>query len=197
MPPERQGDHRIPLLEGAQPFCLRPYRYNPAQKTEIETQIKEMLDKGWIKLSTSPFSSPALLVHKTTGDWRLCVDYRRLNALTTKNKYPLPLIEDLLDELHGAQWFTSLALCSGFHQIRMAQGEEYKTAFQTHHDHFEYNVMPYGVTGGPPMFQAIMNVILEPLLRKCVVVFIDDILIYSRSWAEHLDHIKQVLAILQ
>lgn len=102
LPPERQGDHIIPLLEGAQPFCLRPYRYNPAQKSEIETQIKEMLEKGWIQVSTSPFSSPALLVRKKTGDWRLCVDYKRLNALTTKNKYPLPLIEDLLDELHGA-----------------------------------------------------------------------------------------------
>ena len=147
LPPERSGDHRIPLMEGAQPFCLRSYRYNPAQKTEIENQIKEMLARGWIQVSTRPFSSPALLVRKKTGDWRLCVDYRRLNALTTKNKYPLPLIEDLLDELHGAQWFTSLDLCSGFHQIRMATGEEFKTAFQTHHGHFEYRVMPYGVLG--------------------------------------------------
>lgn len=122
MPPERPGDHKIPILDGAQPFCLRPYRYNPAQKTETETQIKEMLQKGWIPVSTSPFSSPALLVRKKTGDWWLCVDYRRLNALSTKNKYPLPVIEDLLDELHGAQWFTSLDLCSSFHQIRMAQG---------------------------------------------------------------------------
>lgn len=197
LPPERHGDHKIPLLEGAQPFCLRLYRYNPAQKTKIENQIKEMLDKGGIKVSTSPFSSPALLVRKKTGDWRLCVDYRRLNALTTKNKYPLPLIEDLLDELHGAQWFTSLDLCSGFYQIRMAKGEEFKTAFQTHHDHFEYNVMPYGVTGGPATFQAVMNIILEPLLRKCVVVFIDDILIYSKSWEDHLKHIQEVLSILQ
>jgi len=111
-----------------------------------------MLQKGWIQVSTSPFSSPALLVRNKTGDWRLCVDYRRLNALNTKNKYPLPVIEDLLDELHGAQWFTSLDLCSGFHQIRMAQGEEFKIAFQTHSGHYEYRVMPYGVTRGPTIF---------------------------------------------
>lgn len=119
LPPSRTRDHSIPLLPGAQPFSLRSYRYNPAQKSKIEAQIKDMLDKGWIQNSSSPFSSPTLLVHKKTGDWRFCVDYRRLNAQTVKNKYPLPLIEDLLDELHGATWFTSLYLCSGFHQIRM------------------------------------------------------------------------------
>lgn len=156
-----------------------------------------MLVKGWIKPSTSPYSSPVLLVRKKTGDWRLCVDFRRLNALTVKNKYPLPIIEELLEELQGAQWFTTLDLCSGFHQIKMASGEEHKTAFQTHSGHYEYNVMPYGVTGGPGTFQTVMNVILEPLLRKCAVVFIDDILIYSKSWTEHVQHIKAVLQILQ
>jgi hypothetical protein len=95
LPPSRVGDHKIPLIEGAQLFCLRPYRYNPAQKTEIESQIRDMLVKGWIQPSTSPYSSPVLLVHKKTGDWCLCVDFRRLNALTVKNKYPLPIIEEL------------------------------------------------------------------------------------------------------
>jgi hypothetical protein len=181
LPPFRPGDHTIPLLEGTQPFNLRPYSYNPAQKDEIETQIKEMIEKGWIQPSTSPFASPTLLVRKKTVDWCLCVDYRRLNAQTIKNKYPLPVFEELLDELQGASWFTSLDLCSGFHQIQMAQGEEFKTAFQTHHGHFEYKVMPYGVTGGPATFQNVMNVILAALLRVCVVVFIDDILIYSKT----------------
>lgn len=116
-------------MEGAQPFCLRPYRYNPAQKNEIETQVQDMLHKGWIQPSSSPYSSHVLLVWKKIGDWRLCVDYRRLNALTTKNKYPLPIIEELLEELQGASWFTTLDLCSGFHQIRMAKGDEHKTAF--------------------------------------------------------------------
>jgi hypothetical protein len=184
-------------LEGAQPFCLRPYRYNPAQKNEIETQVQDMLHKGWIQPSSSPYSSHVLLVWKKIGDWRLCVDYRRLNALTIKNKYPLPIIEELLEELQGASWFTTLDLCSGFHQIRMAKGDEHKTAFQTHSGHYEYRVMPYGVTGGPATFQGVMNTILASLLRKCVVVFIDDILIYSKSWSEHLQHIKAVLTLLQ
>lgn len=148
LPPKRDGDHSIPLLPGAAPFRLRPYRYNPCQKDEIEKQIKEMLEKGLFRHSASPFSSPALLVKKKTGDWRLYVDYRRLNAMTIKNKYPLPIIDELLDELNGASWFSSLDLCSGFHQIRMAEGDEYKTAFQTHNGHYEYQVMPYGVTGG-------------------------------------------------
>jgi hypothetical protein len=156
-----------------------------------------MLVKGWIQPSTSPYSSPVLLVRKKIGDWHLCVDFRCLNALIVKNKYPLPIIEELLEELQCAQWFTTLDLCSGFHQIKMALGEEYKTAFQTHNGHYEYNGMPYGVTGEPATFQTVMNVLLEPLLRKCAVVFIDDILIYSKTWAEHLGHIKDVLSILQ
>jgi hypothetical protein len=163
----------------------------------MEKQISEMLQKGWIQPSTSPYSSPALLVRKKTGDWRLCVNYRRLNALTKKNKYPLPIIEELLEELQGSCWFTSLDLCSGFHQIRMATGEEFKTVFQTHNGHYEYRVMPYGVIGGPATFQTVMNLILAPLLRKCVIVFIDDILIYSKSWEDHLKHIAEVLSILQ
>lgn len=197
LPPARSGDHQIPLIPGAQPFRLRSYHYNPAQKEEIEKQIHEMLHKGWIQFSSSPFSSPILLVKKKTGDWRLCVDFRHLNALTIKNKYPLPIIDEILDELFGASWFTSLDLSSGFHQIRLKSGEEFKTAFQTHHSHHEYKVMPYGVTGGPATFQGIMNVILAPLLRKCVVVFIDDILIYSSTYTEHISHVQQVFEILQ
>jgi len=181
LPPSRSGDHTIPLIPGAQPFRLRPYRYNPFQKNEIERQIKELLQKGLIQPSSSPFASLALLVKKKTGDWRLCVDYRRLNALTIKNKYPLPVIDELLDELNGASWFTSLDMCSGFHQIGMAKHEEYKIAFQTHNGHYEYCVMPYGVTGGPATFQGIMNDLLAPFLRVFVVIFIDDVLIYSKT----------------
>lgn len=119
IPPPRAGDHQIPLMAGAQPFRLRPYRYSPTLKDEIEKQITEMLLKGWIQHSSSPFSSPILMVKKKTGDWRLCVDFMRLNALTIKNKYPLPVIDEILDELFGTCWFTSLDMCSGFHQIRM------------------------------------------------------------------------------
>jgi hypothetical protein len=147
LPPPRPGDHSIPLLPGAQPFRIRPYRYNPFQKDEIERQIADLLQKGLIQQSTSPLASPVLLVKKKTGDWRLCVDYRRLKALTIKNKYPLPVIDELINELSGA-----LNLWSRFYQIRMAAGEEFKTAFQTHNGHYEYNVMPYGVTSGPSTF---------------------------------------------
>jgi hypothetical protein len=145
-----------------------------------------------IQERSSPFASPALLVKKKKGDWRLCVDYRKLNAYTIKNKYPLPIIEELFEELHGAQWFTTLDLKSGFHQILVQPEDQYKTAFQTHHGHFEYKVMPYGLTGAPATFQAIMNYILAPLLRKCVVVFVDDILIYNKNYSDHLEHVAQV-----
>lgn len=180
LPPVRSCAHTIPLISGAQPFRLRPYRYNPAQKTEIERQVKELLRNGLIQPSSSPYASPALLVKKKNGEWRLCVDYRRLNALTVKNIYPLPIIQELLDELGGAHRFTSLDLRAGYHQIRMAEHDQSKTAFHTNQGHYEYRVMPYGVTGGPATFQHTMNTILEPLLRKCVVVFIDDILVYSK-----------------
>ncbi|KAK1653770.1 hypothetical protein QYE76_071575 [Lolium multiflorum] len=141
LPPHRRADHTIPLMPGASPVNLRPYRYSPMQKNEIEKQIRELIAQGVIQPSASPFASPVLLVGKKDLTWRLCVDYRHLNALTIKNKYPLPVIDELLDELAGAQWFTSLDLRAGYHQIRMAEGEEYKTAFQTHHGHFEYKVL--------------------------------------------------------
>lgn len=151
LPPKRTSEHTNPLLLGSHPFRLRPYRYNAAQKDEIESQVKKLLENGWIRESNSPYASPALLVKKKTGNWRLYVDYRRLNAMTIKNKYPLPVIDELLDELVGAQWFTTLDLSSGFHQILMAEQDIDKTAFQTHHGHYEYTAMHYGVTSGPAM----------------------------------------------
>jgi len=197
LPPKRSYTHTIPLIAGAQPFKLRPYRYSPAQKDEIEQQVVELLQNGWIQESSSPFASLVLLVKKKTGDWRLCVDYRRLNALTIKNSYPMPIMDEFLDELAGAIWFASLDLRSGYHQILVDPADTFKTAFQTHNGHYEYKVMPYGVTGGPATFQHVMNTVLAPLLRKCVVVFIDDILIYSKTWEDHIQHIREVFLLLQ
>lgn len=201
LPPSRVYGHTIPLLAGTQPFRLRPYRYTgcsiAAQKDEIEKQVAQLLGNGLIQESTSPFASPILLVKKKTGEWRLCVDFRKLNSYTIKNKFPLPIIEELFEELQGAKWFTTLDLRSGFHQILVALEDQYKTAFQTHFGHFEYKVMPYGLIGAPATFQAVMNLILKPLLRKCVVVFIDDILIYSKTLEEHLAHVQMVFDILR
>jgi hypothetical protein len=138
LPPQWDCDHSIPLIAGAQPVFIQPYHYAPLLKTKIERQVAEMLDQGIIQKSSSPFSSPVLLVKKKDNSWRFCVDYRHLNAITKKGKYPVPIIDELLDELSGAAYFTSLDLQVGFHQIRMKEGEEYKTAFQTHFGQYEF-----------------------------------------------------------
>jgi hypothetical protein len=132
LPPRRECDHKIPLVPGASHVSVRQYCYSPALKYEIETQVSNMLQTGFICPSTSAFSSPVLMVHKKDDGWRLCVDYRLLNALTVKTKFPIPIIDELLDEIASAQWFTSLDLRAGFNQIWLAPGEEHKTAFQTH-----------------------------------------------------------------
>ncbi|KAM0872306.1 hypothetical protein ACQ4PT_038804 [Festuca glaucescens] len=196
LPPARQFDHSIPLVDGAKPVNLRPYRYSPAQKYEIEKQIASMLRHGIIRPSCSPFASPVLLVLKKDLTWRFCIDYRHLNAITVKNRYPLPIIEELIDELAGAQWFTSLDLRAGYHQIRMQPGDEEKTAFKTHNGHYEFRVMSFGLTGAPTTFQNTMNTILAPVLRKGVLVFIDDILVYRKTLEEHAQLLKKVFMLL-
>jgi hypothetical protein len=128
---------------------LRPYRVALSLKTEIERQIQELLAQGVITKSNIPFASPVILVKKSDHTWCLVVDYRHLNALTVKGKYPLPVIDELLDELAGAKWFSKLDLRAGYHQIRLAPGEEFKTAFQTHNGHYEFRVMAFGLTGAP------------------------------------------------
>ena len=145
-----------------------------------------MLAQGIIQPSVSPFASLVLLVQKKDLTWRFCVDYRHLNAIKIKNRYPLPVIDELLDELTGARVFTSLDLRAGYHQIRMRPEDEHKTAFKTHHGHFEFKVLPYGATGGPPTFQGGMNIVLAPFLHHGVLGFIDNILVYSEDLDSHI-----------
>ncbi|CAM8924213.1 unnamed protein product [Rhodiola kirilowii] len=198
LPPLREGfNHSIPLVGDANPVNQRPYRYSTLQKTIIEKLVQEMLSKGHIQYSSSPYASPVVLVKKKDGSWRLCVDYRGLNQLTIKDKYPIPLLEDLLDELGGSQYFTKLDLRAGFHQIRMATQDVYKTAFKTHSGHYEYLVMPFGLTNAPCTFQGLMNHLFRNVARKFLLVFFDDILVYSPSWSVHLQHLESVFIILR
>jgi hypothetical protein len=148
------------------------------------------MQKQFIRPSASPWGAPVLLVKKKDGKLQLCVDYRELNKLTVKNKYPLPRIDDLLDQLGEAKVFSKIDLWSGYHQIRIKPKDIPKTAFWTRYSHYEYLVMPFGLTNAPTIFMDYMNRIFRPNLDKFVVVFIDDILIYSKTAEEHEDHLR-------
>jgi transposase InsO family protein len=170
---------------------------SPRELEELQKQLTELIDMGFIQPSKSPYGAPILFVPKKNGKLRMCVDYRALNKITIKNRYPLPRIDELLDRLYGATIFTKLDLQSGYHQIRIAPEDVPKTAFRTRYGHYEWKVMPFGLTNAPATFQSLMNNIFRPYLDKFVIVFLDDICIYSKTSEDHLWHIDQVLSILQ
>jgi len=195
LPPPRTTDHHIHLLPHSSPINVRPYHYPHYQKHEIELQVDSMLQQGLIQPNNSPFSSPVLLVRKPDGTWRFYVDYRALNAVTVKDRFPIPTIDELLDELGGATYFSKLDLLQGYHQIRMNDEDVLKTAFRTHHGHYEFRVMPFGLCNAPSSFQATMNMIFRPYLCHFIIVFFDDILIYSASFEDHLLHLQTAFQI--
>jgi hypothetical protein len=193
MPPDRDVEFVIELQPGTAPISKRPYRMSPKELAELKIQLQELLDKGYIRPSSSPWGSPALFVKKKDGSLRMCVDYRPLNAVTIKNKYLLPRIDVLFDQLASAKVFSKTDLRSGYHQIKIRASDVPKTAFSTRYDLYEFLVMSFGLTNAPAYFMYLMNSVFMNKLDKFVVVFIDDILIYSKSEAEHAKHLRIVL----
>ncbi|KAJ9537987.1 hypothetical protein OSB04_030720 [Centaurea solstitialis] len=197
VPPERQVEFRIDLVSGAAPIAKAPYRLAPPEMQELSKQLEELLEKGFIRPSTSPWGAPILFVKKKDGSMRMCIDYRELNKLTVKNRYPLPRIDDLFDQLQGAAWFSKIDLRSGYHQLKVREEDMHKTAFRTRYGHFEFIVMRFGLTNAPATFMDLMNRVCRPMLDRSVIVFIDDILIYSKSKEEHVGHLREVLEVLR
>ena len=198
LPPERSEGHSIPTEPGHPPTHKPMYRLSPLEYRELEKQVTAFLKAGIIEPSQSPYGAPVLFVPKPNGrGLRLCVDYRALNSITVKNRCSLPRIDDLLDAVSGSQYFTSLDLTSGYHQILISEEDRQKTAFRTPFGHFQFKVLIEGLTNAPATFQTVMNSIFAPYLKRFVVVYLDDILIFSKSEAEHQAHVRMVLEVLE
>ncbi|GJW66080.1 putative reverse transcriptase domain-containing protein [Tanacetum coccineum] len=197
LPPIREVEFRIDLIPGALPVAKAPYRLAPSEMNELSNQLKELQEKGFIRPSSSPWGAPVLFVKKKDGAMRMCIDYRELNKLTIKNRYPLPRIDDLFDQLQGACCFSKIDLHFGYHELRVHEDDIPKTAFRTRYGHFEFTVMPFGLTNAPAIFMDLMNRVWKPYLDKFVIVFIDDILIYSKSEKDHEHHLRTIFNLLK
>ncbi|XP_060673257.1 uncharacterized protein LOC125420382 [Ziziphus jujuba] len=193
LPPRRDIDHNIALIPGAKPPAKAPYRMAPPELAELRKQLEELLEAGFLRPSKAPYGAPVLFQKKKDGTLRLCVDYRALNKVTVRNKYPIPLIADLFDQLSEAKFFTKLDLRSGYYQVRIAEGDEEKITCVTRYGAFEFLVMPFGLTNAPATFCTLMNQVFRDFLHKFVVVYLDDIVIFNPTLEEHVEHIRMVL----
>ena len=192
LPPRRGIDHEIELVPGAKPPAKNAYRMAPPELAELRKQLDELLNAGFIRPAKAPYGAPVLFQKKKDGTLRLCIDYRALNKVTVRNKYPLPIITDLFDQLNGARYFTKLDLRSGYYQVRIAQGDEPKTTCVTRYGAFEFLVMPFGLTNAPATFCTLMNQVFHEYLDQFVVVYLDDIVVYSPTLEEHKVHLRLV-----
>ncbi|GJZ02951.1 putative reverse transcriptase domain-containing protein [Tanacetum coccineum] len=188
IPPARQVEFQIDLVPGAAPVARAPYRLAPSEMKELAELLQELSDKGFIRPSSSPLGAPILFVKKKDGYFRMCIDYRELNKLTVKNRYPLPRIDDLFDQLQGSSVYSKIDLRSGYHQLRVREEDIPKTPFKTRYGHYEFQVMPFGLTNAPVVFMDLMNRVCKPYLDKFVIVFIKE---------EHEEHLKLILELLK
>ncbi|GJW93695.1 putative reverse transcriptase domain-containing protein, partial [Tanacetum coccineum] len=197
LPPPRKVEFRIDLVPRAATVACAPYRLAPSEMRELSIQQQELLEKGFIHPISSSWGAPVLFVKKKDGSFRMCIDYRELNKLTVKNRYPLPRIDDLFIQLQGSSVYSKIVLRSGYHQLRIKEEDIPITAFRTRYGHFEFQVMPFGLTNAPAVFMDLMNRVCKPYLDKFVIVFIDDILVYSKDEEEHGKHLNIILELLK
>ncbi len=189
---DRGFEHKIELVPGSQPPASKMFRLLPTEMDALNEQIPELLEKGFIRPSVSPYGAPILFVRKKDGALRMCVDFRPLNNITIKNKYPLPFIDDLLEQAAGCMYFSKIDLRQGYYQVKISPEDIPKTAFQTRLGHFEWVVLPLGLTNAPATFMGMMNHVFHDFIGKFLAVYLNDLLIFSRSAEEHLEHLEQV-----
>ena len=197
LPPQRVVDFGIKLHPGTSPISMTPHRMAPVKLQELRVRLQELLDKGFIRSSTSTWGAPVLFAKKKDKTLRLCIDYRQLNRVTIKNRYPLPRIDDFFNQLRGARVYSKIDFRTGYHQLRVRETDIPKTVFRMRYGHFEFTVMPFGLTNAPAAFMDLMHRVFQPYLDQFVVVFVDDILIYSQSEWEHEYHLRIVLQLLR